>query len=436
MGTIMSTDATAVGRTPATTTAVTIGYLHDVVRQTSLLREALQSDKTRIGCFLGAGCPLGVFDNDELTSLGLIPDVAGLTSAVAEALKALDKKAKVDPTRQSAWEKLVKECTRAEGEIPNVEHILSELRTLTGRRGNSPVNELPKECLIGLDADICNIIADKVGVSLPTHVCSYNRFAAWAGGIQRMVPLEIFTPNYDLLVEEAFERLGIPLFDGFVGSREPFFDIASIEQDAIPPRWNRLWKLHGSINWQKRDDGGVFRVSQKAAPGKAMIYPSHLKYDQSRRMPYLAMIDRLRAFFRPVKADGRGLGPPILVISGYSFSDDHINEVILDGLRGNATGHCFVLAYEALEKLSRVRSLATEQRNMTVISRDGAIVGGRIGKYTSVKVGDEHRPWLVEEDVKVNPSEKAPEIRCLLGDFHYFAKFVELIRGGVGDAFN
>ena len=153
-------------------------------------------------------------------------------------------------------------------------------------------------------------------------------------------------------------------------------------------------------------------------------------------MPYLAMIDRLRAFFRPVKADGRGLGPPILVISGYSFSDDHINEVILDGLRGNATGHCFVLAYEALEKLSRVRSLATEQRNMTVISRDGAIVGGRIGKYTSVKVGDEHRPWLVEEDVKVNPSEKAPEIRCLLGDFHYFAKFVELIRGGVGDAFN
>lgn len=72
----------------------------------------------------------------------------------------------------------------------------------------------------------------------------------------------------------------------------------------IPARWTRLWKLHGSINWEKNEETvngnkvtRVVRVTREAAAGKVMIFPSHLKFEQSRRMPYLAMLDRLRAFF-------------------------------------------------------------------------------------------------------------------------------------------
>ena len=62
-----------------------------------------------------------------------------------------------------------------------------------------------------------------------------------------------------------------PHFDGFVGSREPFFDIASIEQDEIPRRWARLWKLHGSINWQHRDDGAVAKAQQPGQDGLGVL---------------------------------------------------------------------------------------------------------------------------------------------------------------------
>jgi hypothetical protein len=84
---------------------------------------------------------------------------------------------------------------------------------------------------------------------LPEERTPYTELAAWIGGTDRWHPIEIFTPNYDLLMEEAFERLEIPFFDGFSGSFQPFFDPSSISNDDLPPRWARLWKLHGSLGW-------------------------------------------------------------------------------------------------------------------------------------------------------------------------------------------
>lgn len=328
-----------------------VGIQHDVSGQTRLLQNALQSDKARIGYLFGAGCPLGIYDKLGENSLKLIPDVLGLTNHVDGELKNLDcRKSEI---LAPAWEELTKACKDGGEDTPNVEHILSELRTLAARRGTTPVGSLTKSILADLDAEVCELIANVMSSSLPDHRCSYHRLASWVGGLERAAPVELFTTNYDLLLEQAFEQQRIPLFDGFVGSREPFFDIASIEQDAIPRRWTRLWKLHGSINWQRRDDGTVFRAQGKAAKGRAMIYPSHLKYDQSRRMPYLAMIDRLRAFFR-TDSNRHGFGPPVLVVCGYSFSDDHLNEVLLDGLRGNAGAQCFVMGLREPRTLRNV----------------------------------------------------------------------------------
>src|SRR5258708_30711498 len=128
-----------------------------------------------------------------------------------------------------------------------------------------------------------------------------------------------------------------------------------MEHDSVPVRWARFWKLHGSINWVTKGDDSVFRHSPAAPGQRLLIYPSHLKYDQSRRMPYLAMIDRLRAFFR--KGDrSRGLGGPVLVICGYSFGDSHLNEVLLDGLRGNQSADAFVLTYSDRDSSSTPRT--------------------------------------------------------------------------------
>lgn len=405
--------------------------IHDAYHQARLVREALQSDKVRIGYFLGAGCPLGIYDEKGEKSLGHIPDVAGLTANVRQKLVAHDNGKLANETLSPIWDKLCEACKEGADHTPNIEHILSELRTLCGRRGKSDVDGMAKDRLMALDTHICDLIAEEVGKTLPNHRCAYHRFASWVGGLQRVAPVELFTPNYDLLLEEAFEQQRIPHFDGFVGAREPFFDLASIEQDAIPARWTRLWKIHGSINWQKRDDGAVFRVAGKAAVGKAMIYPSHLKYDQSRRMPYLAMLDRLKAFFRS-GAHAQGFGPPVLVVCGYSFCDEHLNEVLLDGLRGNRSAHCFVLAYSGLANIRQVAELAVKQPNLSVIAWDGAVIGTREGRYRMAdSANGVQEPWMTVEKLTPPGSTDAKDhARCRLGDFHYFGLFLEQLCGG------
>lgn len=411
--------------------------IHDAAQQVKYLRQILEDNKLRIGFFLGAGCPLGIYDAMGEKSIVLIPAVVELTKRVAAGL---------DATGKAAWDLLYEECKLSDCMEPTVEDVLTELRTLANRRGNAKVLGLTKKSLNDLDIEISALIVKEMKKSLPEYRSSYNRFASWIGGRQGIFPVEIFTPNYDLLFEQAFEQHPLPHFDGFVGSREPWFDLASIEHDTIPSRWTRLWKLHGSINWERIEDmvngaslTRIVRVAREAERERVMIAPSHLKYDQSRRMPYLAMLDRVRAFFRNDAAKKRGdtdrneENSPRLVVCGYSFLDDHLNEVLLDGLRGNRSAQCFALMYSKLSDHQRVIEYAEKQPNLTVLALDGAVVGTRVGLYRSGSSGDdEHAPWLYEEEVVNNAdlckSEK--QVRSRLGDFHYFGLLIEQLSGG------
>lgn len=416
--------------------------LHDAAQQAGILRLVLQDDKQRIGCFLGAGCPLGIYDAAGAKSITLIPAVVELTKQIAEGLAAVDAASNGKSQFRVQWDSWCKECKTDGGKEPTVEDVLTELRAIANRRGNAEFLGMSKKALTDLDEKICSLITERMKKTLPPHRSSYNHFASWVGGVYRASPVEVFTPNYDLLFEEAFEKQSHPHFDGFVGSREPWFDLSSIEHDAIPERWTRLWKLHGSINWERREesiDGSlvtrVVRVTGEAKEGKVMIFPSHLKYDQSRRMPYLAMLDRLKAFFhgRLVKTHGESgrheEDAPRLVICGYSFLDDHLNEVLLDGLRGNRSAQCFALMFSNLEDHPRAVEYAEKQANLTLLAKDGAVVGTRVGLYRpgtpNIK---EHTPWLYEEVVTTSGAS-VNQLRCRLGDFHYFGLFLEQLCG-------
>lgn len=412
--------------------AMSLNPIHDAAQQARNLRHVLQDDKQRIGCFLGAGCPLGIYDAAGQKSVVLIPAIIELTRRIAEGLKAADSATGATSKFKANWDSLCSECKTTDGQEPTIEDVLTELRTLSNRRGSAEVLGLSKKDLSELDNKICALISAEVRKPLPPYRNAYNRFASWIGGIPRDSSAEIFTPNYDLLLEQALEQNLLPHFDGFVGSREPWFDLASIEHDTIPTRWTRLWKLHGSINWEKSEETvngnkitRVVRVTREAESGKVMIFPSHLKFDQSRRMPYLAMLDRLRAFFQ-------GKDAPRLVVCGYSFLDDHLNEVLLDGLRGNRNAQCFALMYSGLDQHTRVVEYAQRQSNLTVLAWDGAVVGTRISGYRAGTAGGlEHAPWLLEETPSAgDPKEAYPRSR--LGDFHYFGLFLEQLCGGGG----
>lgn len=388
---------------------------HDLQHQIGLIREALRSEKRRLGFFLGAGCPLGIYDEKGCTSIKHIPDVAGLTAAIDTKL-ANDKDLK---DLLDCWQKLTTACKSDKCKAPNVEHILTQLRTICALKGATTVDGMAVSNLRKLDTQICALIVELVGSSLPEYKNSYHRFAIWVRQLERTYPLEIFTPNYDLLVEEAFEKFKVPFFDGFVGSREPFFDLAAMEQDKVPERWARLWKIHGSINWIKKNDDSVFR-SHPPKPGQqVMIYPSHLKYEQSRRMPYLAMCDRLKAFFRETN--------PVIILCGYSFADEHLNELLLDGLRGNRSAHCFALLYSKLENHEQAVRCAEKLSNLSLLAWDGAVVATRTGSYKDLEtafatsgsgIAKEKGP----PDAEGKDTHKA---RCHLGDFHHLCLFLE-----------
>jgi SIR2-like domain len=378
---------------------------HCPYRQSTLLQQALAPDKMRIAFLLGAGCPVSIRVNaPDGADKPLIPDVAGLTTHINTALGT-------DATHKAPYEALTKRLSGT-GNAPNVEHILSHLRALHDVVRGGELGGLDQTALAALDERICGLTTELVSVELPADRTPYHQLAAWVGGVARTHAVEVFTPNYDLLVEQAFESHKIPYFDGFVGARQAFFDLASVESDVLPARWTRLWKLHGSVNWWRTSADEVVRKSEKGAGDRQMIYPSHLKYDQSRRLPYLAMLDRLRDFL--------GRGQAVVVTCGYSFADQHLNEVVLNGLRSNATAMCFALMHGPRANYQAALVQARKHPNLSLLALDGAVLGTSERDWRS----DEQTSQPLHGLSVKGPPEAGTNCRFTLGDFKQFGAFL------------
>jgi hypothetical protein len=149
-----------------------------------------------------------------------------------------------------------------------------------------------------------------------------------------------------------------------------------------------------------------------------MIYPSHLKYDQSRRQPYLAMQDRLRAFLAK--------GQSVLVTCGYSFGDQHLNEVILQGLAGNPTAICFGLIFGDRVTAKPAVAAARKHANLSVLAADGAVIGTLERSWTEMEKKDHPLHGLAAQAGEMAWRTTAPANQCkfLLGDFAAFGDFL------------
>lgn len=365
---------------------------HSISRRINMLRQALISDKNKVAFLLGAGCPLSIKNSDNSP---LIPDIAGLTSTICSQLDT----DKINILKQG--------ITLPGGKSATIEDILSRVRLLIEAIGESTFEGLKKSELVTIEKEICVQITQIVEKDLPDDITSYHNLASWVSGIPREHPVEIFTPNYDLLIESSLEAKDIPFFDGFVGSMNAFFDLHSMEHEELPARWVRLWKLHGSINWWINSKGKVFRgVSKDKDKDKQMIYPSHLKYTQSRRMPYLAMQDRLSRFLSN--------GQSVLVTNGYSFADQHLNEIITQKLSANPRSVCFGLLFDNIEKYPEALECAQKTTNLHLLTKNASYFAG------------EQKKWETDEDSQYSylTEKNENEILCKIGDFSLFSLFL------------
>lgn len=155
----------------------------------------------------------------------------------------------------------------------NLEEALSRIRRIAALvSGKDTVDGLNATQAKALDEDICRQIVNALSVKAADRnpaIC----LAAWAARANYVLPVELFTVNYDLLFEEALEEMHVPYFDGFVGNLQARFHTELVEADpqsdpgAMPAFLVRLWKLHGSVNWSWNASNQIVRLGQ-AAPGE------------------------------------------------------------------------------------------------------------------------------------------------------------------------
>lgn len=396
---------------------------HDPIRHLRYLRQSLAQDNEAIGFFISAGCPLSVTMPEE--KWPLIPDVATLSKFINTQLKGNEK-----------YKILLDELNKAEKNTENIEDILSFLRSLLTVSKGGTVRGLTETDLYSLQHVICAEIVKKLNVHLPDLNTPYHGLGHWIKSIDRKIAIELFTTNYDILMEQALEDLEIPYFDGFTGSHQSFFDLRAVEDNLIPIHWSRLWKIHGSINWYQKiskNQKRVFRSSEirtaiNLGEESHLIYPSHLKYEESRKMPYLALIDQLSRFIRKKSS--------FLILSGYSFSDGHINDAIINALKSNPTGMVLGLMYEGFnldsgeERYPEAYRLAKHQHNLNIWTFDKAIIGTNVGKWIKGKNSEDAESEILEF---IEGNSVSPETNLVkLGDFSKLSQFLKRMIGSRG----
>ena len=376
--------------------------IHNPDRYMSDLRQVLSQGRKRIGLLIGAGAPTSI---RHPNGSPLIPDVEGLTRAVVGTMCDQDRRI------VGILEKQIRDA----GDIVNIESILTLIRRLSQAIGESSIHHMNGKDYSDLGQRICSEIGNAVSAELPAPPNPYTDLVSWVRGTHRRHAVEIFTPNYDLLMEKAFERLRAPYFDGFSGSYRPFFDAASVSSDDMPTRWSRLWKLHGSLGWSISGSTVVRTGDMNATE---LIYPDHLKYDHVTRLPYSALFERLRQFL--ITPD------TLLICSGFSFLDSHISSVLHEALATNEHAAILAFQYQELSKEDAARGIAHSRRNLSVYARDGAIINGVEGSWLPVQP-----PANETQEIRRTfwrfPSN-GDQGQFLLGDFAKLARFLALTR--------
>lgn len=363
-------------------------------------RQLVTNGRKKIGILIGAGAPVSINVGQNGQYEPLIPNIEGLTRHVKESLT---------PQLLSIFEKLEEGSTKKD-----LEKILSDVRTLADIIGEHKVHGGDSDIFRELESAICSKIKDVVSKPLPENQNPYSELISWINGINRSYGVEIFTTNYDLLCEDALERSQTPFFDGFTGSRFAFFDPASISTNDLPPRWVRLWKLHGSIGWMMRPNGQVTRVPECEI--SSMVYPSHIKYSQTQAAPFSALFERLKNFI--MEPDS------LLITTGFSFADAHISSKISECLSANPTSAVIAFQYKNINEECYAVDLAKRTPNLSIYCRDGAVINTISAIWKTGELPSKN--WAsVRKEYLNNDNE------FILGDFKFLARFLAIAGGEV-----
>ncbi len=149
-------------------------------------------------------------------------------------------------------------------------------------------------------------------------------------------PLHVFTLNYDLCVERAYQSVYNELPErGFGKDRlwsHGVFDAAQTDDSSM-----YLYKLHGSIDWVRNEHK---RLTYSDSTSKIKVDEGELIFGTTYKLqyvdPFLFLVYQLRRL---------SLEARLIIAIGYGFSDEHINGILKQALRGDPNKKIVVVTY-------------------------------------------------------------------------------------------
>ena len=248
--------------------------------------------------------------------------------------------------------------------------------------------------------------------------CLVSFLTSFASRTATRERLNIFTTNYDRIIEYGSELAGIRLIDRFVGSVNPVFRSSRMEVDMHynppgirgEPRYLEgvvhYSKLHGSLDWSARN--GVVR--RYALPYGAkdidtyldegcknlLIYPNAAKDKETSEYPYIEL-------FRDFAASVCRANSTI-VVYGYSFGDNHINRVIADMLTIPST-HLVIISFD--DRSDRIRRFYERVKRPAQIS---LLIGKHFGDLKTLIDNYLPKPAIDRTTIKMADILKARDI--------------------------
>ena len=221
----------------------------------------------------------------------------------------------------------------------------------------------------------------------------------------------IFTLNYDLAFEYACDELGIEYINGFVGFNERNFRPEVYNYDFFFPgdttegkvrrieRVIKYYKLHGSLNWvyknqNKNNPYGLYEIPIELVRmklenkmdnlGEIMIYPTSSKKEYTLNFPYSELFRKF--------ADRLQQPEAVLFVIGYSFYDEHVNDIIYQAL-ANPSFTLIIVDFNGTQSGGEIKRLNDLKDPRIIISQ-----GGELGdfKYFSKEL----LPTMDQEDTR------------------------------------
>lgn len=229
---------------------------------------------------------------------------------------------------------LVKKILTADGVVldsdkgePDIE-VLSDILNKAKANGGYTGIELLIESIRKHIVDIINEVA---APNLEYHLKFFKSLKKLMS--HRNESIWIFTTNYDLVFELAAASAKIPIYNGFEGICERFFDIERIDLtygkinssrrfETFNEPHIKLVKLHGSTSWFKDGDEITESFLSEKKDNRCMILPRRTKVAETLDAPY----DKLFRYANSII----GKQCKYIISCGYSYRDEHINDILFN----------------------------------------------------------------------------------------------------------